>query len=100
MYKLAAYRILPSLISVRCWAWTEGRTLSRFVYARMRRRTDRQASVPLFTNRTISMQGTLSMTILASTFSSSQGAPYEVPCTCITYTENSLNSFLLQIACL
>ena len=65
------------------------------MYARMRRRTDRQASVPLFTKRTISMQGTLSMTILASTFSSSQGAPYEVPCTCRAYTENSLNSFLL-----
>ena len=56
-------------------------TLSRLVYALMSRRTDRQASVPLFTKRTISMEGTRSMTIFARTFSSSHGAPYDVPCT-------------------
>ena len=55
-------------------------TLSRLVYALMSRRTDRQASVPLFTKRTISMEGTRSMTIFARTFSSSHGAPYDVPC--------------------
>ena len=46
----------------------------------MRRRTDRQASVPLFTKRTISTHGTRSITIFANTFSSSHGAPNEVPC--------------------
>jgi len=45
----------------------------------MRRSTERHASVPDDTNRTISTLGTRSMTILASTFSSAQGAPKEVP---------------------
>ena len=58
----------------------QGGTLSRLVYARMRRSTERQASVPLLTKRTISTLGTRSITIFASTFSSSQGAPNEVPC--------------------
>jgi hypothetical protein len=44
------------------------RTFSRLVYARIRRSTDRQASVPEETKRTISTEGTRSMTILASTF--------------------------------
>ena len=43
-------------------------TFSRPVYARMRRTTDRQASVPELTKRTISTEGTRSITILASTF--------------------------------
>ena len=38
-----------------------------------------QASVPEFTKRTISTDGTASITISASTFSSSQGAPKLVP---------------------
>jgi len=56
------------------------RALSRLVCARMSRSTDRHASVPLLTKRTISTLGTRSMTILASTFSSAHGAPNEVPC--------------------
>ena len=84
--------VLMSHVAPDCcqsWEWIEGRTLSRLVYARMRRSTDRQASVPLFTKRTISMQGTLSITILASTFSSSQGAPYEVPYTCVALVQGA-----------
>ena len=53
------------------WRWQAALAalaFSRPVYARMRRTTDRQASVPEFTKRTISTDGTRSITILASTF--------------------------------
>jgi hypothetical protein len=49
------------------------------VKARIRRSTDMQASVPLFTKRTISTDGTASITISASWFSRAQGAPKLVP---------------------
>lgn len=68
------------------------RTLSRPVKARMRRSTERQASVPLLTKRTISMEGTRSITTLASTFSSAQGAPYDVPCSTATVMKGVLYS--------
>lgn len=44
------------------------RTFSRPVYARMRRSTERHASVPLLTKRTISTLGTRSITACAITF--------------------------------
>jgi hypothetical protein len=52
---------------------------SRPVKARISRSTDMQASVPLFTKRTISTLGTAAITSSASWFSSSQGAPKLVP---------------------
>ena len=52
---------------------------SRPVKARISRNTDMQASVPLFTKRTISTEGTASITMAARVFSSSQGAPKLVP---------------------
>ena len=52
---------------------------SRPVKARISRSTDMQASVPLFTKRTISTEGTASITISARVFSRAQGAPKLVP---------------------
>ena len=53
--------------------------LSRPVKARIKRNTDIQASVPELTKRTISTLGTASITISASVFSRTQGAPKLVP---------------------
>ena len=52
---------------------------SRLVYARISRSTPMHASVPELVKRTISTDGTASITILASSFSSAQGAPKDVP---------------------
>ena len=41
-----------------------------------------RASVPELVKRTISTDGTASITFLASTFSRAEGAPNEVPGTC------------------
>jgi len=49
--------------------------LFRPLYARARRKALMVASVPEFTKRTISIEGTASMTSLASSFSASVGAP-------------------------
>ena len=56
---------VPSIVSLG-----QNRTLFLPVNARIRRSTERQASVPEFTNRTFSKHGTLSMTTLASLFCS------------------------------
>ena len=53
-----------------------------------------QASVPLFVKRTISTEGTASMTIFASTFSFADGAPKDGP----YYRHSTRASFTSSLA--
>jgi len=50
------------------------------------------ASVPELVKRTISTEGTASMTILASSFSRAHGAPNEVPFSSVTLSASSTRS--------
>ena len=50
------------------------------------------ASVPELVKRTISTEGTASMTILASWFSSAHGAPNDVPLSSVSFSASSTRS--------